>query len=70
MRLATYLKEVGMEPIHFAVKLGVSQNTIYRYLRGAMPTVRNLSKIIRATDGKVTMDDFIHDSQSATILKK
>lgn len=66
MKLETYLKKNGIRPGQFAKKAGMSAMAVSRYLRGRRPSFSGLVKIEKATDGQVTMKDFI----KATVKKK
>jgi transcriptional regulator with XRE-family HTH domain len=59
MTLEEYLKLQGMTADAFARLIGVSRYTVNRYISGQRrPNYRVLSRIVRATGGKVTADSF------------
>lgn len=59
MTLAEYLARASLSRPQFARKIGVSPETVRRYIDcGRVPTPRIMAKIIGETDGKVTADDF------------
>lgn len=59
MNLETYLSSTGMTQQIFAEKLGVKQSAISQWISGKRtPKRQMLPKIIEATDGKVTPNDF------------
>ena len=61
MRLDQYLSEKGLRGSEFASLIGVTEETVRRYLKGERkPEWRVLEKIRAATSGDVTADDF-HD---------
>ncbi len=59
MKLTDYLTQERLTASDFAVKVGVSQPCISRYLAGQrMPTREVIDRIFRITDGKVSANDF------------
>lgn len=58
MRLQEYLAETGTTRAEFARQIGVKHISVTRYLEGRVPEAAVMSKIIEATDGKVTANDF------------
>jgi predicted transcriptional regulator len=58
MRLAEYLSETGLTRAEFALQIGVKQFSVTRYLNGRVPEPSVMCKIIEATDGKVSANDF------------
>ena len=61
MKLAAWLKEREMSQQAFADKAGVSQGAIARFVLGRrMPNKVMMRKILDATEGQVTPNDF-HD---------
>jgi DNA-binding transcriptional regulator YdaS (Cro superfamily) len=58
MRLAEYLSETGLTRAEFARQIGVKQFSVTRYLNGRVPEPSVMCKIIEATDGKVSANDF------------
>lgn len=69
MQLKSYLATEGRTPAMFAAEVGVTVQTLYRYLSGErFPTPENLRRIREATGGAVTADDFVdqHTTPPAT----
>lgn len=61
MKLADWLKEREMSQAAFARKAGVSQGAIARFVLGMRtPNKAMMRKILDATEGRVTPNDF-HD---------
>jgi hypothetical protein len=59
MRLQEYLVETGTTRAEFARQIDVKHITVTRYIReGRVPEPPVMEKIIEATDGKVTANDF------------
>jgi transcriptional regulator with XRE-family HTH domain len=59
MRLAKYLTEKSLTSVDFAKKIGVSGESIRRYLRGdRRPSPEVMKRIARRTNGEVTANDF------------
>lgn len=59
MRLHNYLEREGLSATDFARKVGVSQSTISRYLKGLRHPERDTMLAIRkATSGAVQPNDF------------
>ena len=64
MKLADYLILHGINATVFAKQIGVSKQTVYNYLAEpnktnyVRPHVANLTKIVKATNGKVQVADF------------
>ena len=58
MRLEEYLAETGLTRAEFARQIGVRQFSITRYLEGRVPEPSVMCKIIEATEGKVSANDF------------
>lgn len=65
MRLETYLIKNGIPPIEFAVKAGTSLMTIYRYINGKRPNLRNAKIIETLTNGEVSIEDLIFGEDHA-----
>lgn len=65
MRLTEYLAANSLKPSAFAAKVGVPASTILRILnRERDPGLELLTKIMAATNGAVTPNDFIPEKQS------
>jgi transcriptional regulator with XRE-family HTH domain len=61
MRLQEYLDQTGMTRAEFARRIGVRHITVTRYTEGRPPNARLMGKIIEATEGQVTANDFFGD---------
>jgi len=61
MRLSDYLEMKGMSVASFAAKAGILQPTMNRYAQGKrFPSPANMHKIQKATEGKVSFEDWAH----------
>lgn len=58
MTLDDYLKSADLTEEKFAEKLSVSQPAVHRYRKGRIPTPDVMQKIVEATAGRVTPNDF------------
>lgn len=59
MTLADYLKQSSLNRSQFARLIGVSPETVRRYIDlGRVPTPKVMNRIIEETGGKVTADAF------------
>jgi hypothetical protein len=58
MRLQEYLSETSTTRAEFARQIGVKWISVERYLNGRIPEPSVMCKIIEATDGKVSANDF------------
>ncbi len=66
MKLETYLSERDMKPSAFAAEIGVAPSTITRILRGERsPGLDLVMRILRATDGKVSVEDWYNAETAA-----
>ena len=66
MKLKDYLAKVNMRPTAFAREIGVAPTTVTRWIRGHRhPEMRAVQKIIKATRGRVTANDFLPLADSA-----
>lgn len=64
MILQTYLQRTGKTETDFAREIGVAQSSVWRYVRGLrMPKPHILRRITLATDGAVTANDFILETE-------
>lgn len=62
MQLRDYLTSKDVTPAQFADRIGVSLVTVNRYLAGTRrPEWHVLGRIVKATDGLVTANDFLAD---------
>ena len=58
MKLSEYINE-ETSVADFAALIGVTRQTVYIWLGGkAYPTRRSMKRIVEATDGAVTANDF------------
>lgn len=61
MKLKDFLKEEKITQEQFAEVIGVSQATVSRWCEGLqIPTPKQMNKILLATKGKVTANDFYY----------
>jgi putative transcriptional regulator len=58
MKLDTYLEQAGLTHGQFAEMIGCEQPTITRFTKGRVPSPDLMRKIVEATDGAVTPNDF------------
>lgn len=59
MKLKDYLDDIGMTPTAFAREIGASHVAVLRWLNGTRsPNSIMMERIIRATRGHVTPNDF------------
>jgi len=58
MKLDQYLAELGLTEAEFARLTGLYQSTIHRLKRGQIPGPATMAKIVAATGGKVSANDF------------
>ncbi len=58
MTLESYLKQHGLTQFEFAARVGCEQPTISRFINGRVPSPEMMTKILEATDGAVTPNDF------------
>ena len=63
MTLHDYLKKHKVSVVEFAAMIGVSSESVYRYMVGSRrPTWKVMEKIAQTTDGKVTANSFFAQS--------
>lgn len=65
MRLQEYLTTNSVSRADFAVQIGVSTESVRRYLNGRVPESSVMCKIIEATRGQVSANDFFQIASSA-----
>jgi hypothetical protein len=58
MKLRDYLRKHEMSVACFADWAGCSRPSVYNWLDGVMPQSSSMRRIMKATDGEVTRDDF------------
>lgn len=64
--LSKYLKDNGIRQRALALKSGVSPTAIHRYVAGTQfPRAKHIQKIVEATDGAVTANDFLPSGDAA-----
>lgn len=59
MKLKEFLEKNRLDPVAFAVEVGISVTTIYRYMRGGFAHRNTAYRIERATKGLVTVEEMI-----------
>ena len=59
MKLAAYLARKRLSQTDFAQQIGRYPSTVHRLLKGAKPDADTLARIIGATEGMVTLNDFV-----------
>jgi transcriptional regulator with XRE-family HTH domain len=58
MKLTDYMKRHKIDRYQFAEMIGVDRVSVYRWETGKAFPIRHLEKIVAATKGKVTANDF------------
>ena len=58
MTLGEYLQRTGTSRAAFARQIKVKHISVTRYLSGRIPEPKVMERIIAATDGRVTANDF------------
>lgn len=67
MNLRRYLTVSGISEAAFGAQIGVSQAAVNRYVRRArIPTPQIMARIVEATDGQVTANDFYAQTDDTT----
>lgn len=61
MRLSDWLRETETTQEAFGAEIGVTQGRVSQIIRGDVPPVDLLLKIIKATKGAVSLKDFDYD---------
>jgi transcriptional regulator with XRE-family HTH domain len=56
--LAIYLKTARLNDAEFGRRIGVPRQYVQRYRHGSIPTPEIMERIVAATDGQVTANDF------------
>lgn len=64
MKLKDFLKEEKITQEKFAEILGVGQNLISLWCNGTIPRADQMNKILLATKGKVTANDFYYEGDN------
>jgi DNA-binding transcriptional regulator YiaG len=59
MKLSEYLRSKKIDRQAFAETIGVDRVSVYRWETGKSFPIRHIQKIITATEGKVTANDFM-----------
>jgi DNA-binding transcriptional regulator YdaS (Cro superfamily) len=66
MNLRSFLSSRGLSEAAFGQTIAVSQAAVNRYVRGErIPAPRVMAKIVEATDGQVTANDFYGQTDEA-----
>ena len=60
MTLSQYLKDHGVSQAAFAQEMSVDPISVYRWCKGYRFPREHIQKIMEATGGKVTANDFFH----------
>lgn len=63
MKLKDFLKEENITQEEFAEKVGTAQGNVSRWCNGDAPRSDMMSKILLATQGKVTANDFYYEDK-------
>lgn len=58
MTLRQYLAERELSQSQFAAQIGLPRQMVQRYVNGRIPVPKHMAKIVLATGGKVTANDF------------
>ena len=58
MTLSEFLSERGLTDERFAQSVGVTRTTVLRWRNGLLPERDTMARIVEATDGAVTPNDF------------
>jgi|GEM_PF-3438235 len=58
MKLKKFLKKNKITKTKFAQDAEITRQTLYNLLGGAVPSVRTIKQIIKATNGAINFDDF------------
>ena len=67
MKLSDYLRDRDIDTASFAEAIGVSQAAVSRYANGLrFPRPKVMERIVKATRGKVTANDFMQSHAEAT----
>jgi DNA-binding transcriptional regulator YdaS (Cro superfamily) len=59
MKLSAYLSSVGKSRSAFAAELETSRQNVARWCEGVTPRRQDMLRILAATEGKVTANDFM-----------
>jgi DNA transposition AAA+ family ATPase len=62
MTLGEYLEQSGMSRAAFARQIGVREFSVTRYCAGRVPEARVMERIMEATAGKVSANDFFRQA--------
>jgi len=65
MKLSEYLKRQNIDRQQFAETIGVDRVSVYRWETGKAFPIRHLRKIVAATGGEVTANDFTQPHEAA-----
>ena len=64
MKLKEYLEKERIDPVAFAVQIGISVSTIYRIMRDGNPTRKTAYKIEKMTGGKVRVEELFPNKEN------
>ena len=59
MQLRAYLDQHGLTQVQFAAQVGVTQSAVAKWLDGTRPSWPTIERILAATGGAVTPNDFL-----------
>lgn len=65
MTLDQYLSDKGITEPVFAAAAGLSQSYVNRLRKGAKPSWDTINKVVKATGGAVTVNDFFAAHEAA-----
>lgn len=66
MKLSDYIRERGLTLTAFGQQIGVTHATVHRYIhRNRVPEPEVMQKIIHATGGAVSANDFFDQAPAA-----
>lgn len=66
MTLHDYIRQHGLTPLDFAERVGASEHGVAKWVRGErIPGRAMMQRIIKATGGEVTPNDFYSSTEAA-----
>jgi hypothetical protein len=63
MKIREYIEKNRLDPVAFALSIGISVTTIYRYMAGRIPHRKTAYKIEEATNGLVTVEEMMGEKK-------
>lgn len=57
MTLKEYFDKNHIDPVAFAVSVGIGVTSVYRYMKGGRPHLKTAVRISKHTKGKVTVKE-------------